>query len=898
MPKGPVLTKIPLRSNAFLKGLFETGAIPDYAIPAIQKLITTTFINIPKFKKRMAEDLEFKFNSKKIIEFWKKYYLTIIVLLLIPMFLAGFFRAYTYDLPITESWAEQTVVGNIQAQVGNNILQQYPEIDQQTYNNLITQQTNLYLKENSAQINQQINSLSQQIKSQYQDDSGQTYLLAIDPYHYYRQAQNILENGHVGDEIIDGELIDDHMIAPNGKKTSNSLHPWIGATFYKISSIFGNDSLMKSFFAIPMIFAILSIIPVFFITRRVSNNLGGLVAGILLAISPVFLGRTPAGFSDTDVYNIFFPLMISWLFLESFILRYKEKKKKSLYAGLAGLFTGIFAFAWEGWWYIFDFIIASMILYLIYIIFKHKKKFHKTLKVKNVITTGLTYLASSIIFVIIFTGFKTTIDAIKGPLSFLFIKSAAHTNLWPNVYTTVAELGDTSLSNVINTLGGQLLFLLVILGILIFFIKKSKKQYDIKYGLFLGIWFIGTLYGSLGGLRFSMFLVPVYAIALGILTGKTYDFITKKLSKSLELNKKFTGIILILLITVMFISPIKSAHNTAEHEVPQMSDAWYNTLTKIKQETPENAIINSWWDFGHWFKAIADRKVTFDGASQNTPQAHWIGKVLLTDNEEEAIAILRMLDCGANDAYDLLLKEIDNPLQTKQILDEILLLNENQARNVLTQHTDNPNNILEKIFCNPPENYFITSEDMVSKSGVWAHFGSWDFEKALAYNIIKSNTKEIAIQKLKDELTYSEEEAQSIYRQLNGLTEREANVWIAPYPSYSNIGNCQNQNNTIICENGAIIKDNQAYVNTNNGQIQIKSFRIDNQIYNSNEGSEEAAIAYDSRNSIAILMQPELLESMFTELFFFESQYLNHFELFDHQVGINNFDIYVWKTKW
>ena len=207
----------------------------------------------------MAEDLELKFNSKKVKEFWKKYYITIVILLLIPMFLAGFFRAYTYDLPITDDWAEQSVMNNIQSQIGNNILQQYPDVDQQTYNNLINQQTKLYIKENSAQIKQQITEISQQIKSHFQDDSGQTYLLAIDPYHSYRQAENILENGYVGDEMRDGKIIDNHMIAPNGRTVKNSFHPFVGATFHKISSIFGNDSLLSSMFIIPLIFSILSI---------------------------------------------------------------------------------------------------------------------------------------------------------------------------------------------------------------------------------------------------------------------------------------------------------------------------------------------------------------------------------------------------------------------------------------------------------------------------------------------------------------------------------------------------------------------------------------------------------------------------------------------------------------
>ena len=45
--------------------------------------------------------------------------------------------------------------------------------------------------------------------------------------------------------------------------------------------------------------------------------------------------------------------------------------------------------------------------------------------------------------------------------------------------------------------------------------------------------------------------------------------------------------------------------------------------------------------------------------------------------------------------------------------------------------------VLELTHCTPPENYFITSYDMVDKSIAWAHIGSWDFERSLIYNTLK-----------------------------------------------------------------------------------------------------------------------------------------------------------------
>jgi len=395
-------------------------------------------------------------------------------------------------------------------------------------------------------------------------------------------------------------------------------------------------------------------------------------------------------------------------------------------------------------------------------------------------------------------------------------------------------------------------------------------------------------------------MIPIFAVGLGIFFGKVYTLITDWASKELDLNKKLLSISLIIITVISFIPLTKAANETAIREAPSMNDAWYNSLTKIKIESSEDAIVNSWWDFGHWFKAIADRKVTFDGASQNNPQAHWVGKVLLTDNEDEAIGILRMLDCGANDAYAFLLEETEDPLITKEVIDRIILEDENTARDILSDYVEDPNKILEKTHCNPPENYFITSQDMVSKSAVWAHFGSWDFKRAFAYNTIRSYQKEEAIEIMKDRLGYTQEEAEKTYRQLKGASEEDANQWIAPYPGYSSIGSCQIQNNTIYCNNGIIIDQNEkiAKAQTSEGEEIFLNYRDDENIYISEDSVDDTAAAYFTKNSQLMIMNQELLDSMFTELYFYEGKNLNRFELFHHEVGMDGFNIYIWKVKW
>ena len=71
---------------------------------------------------------------------------------------------------------------------------------------------------------------------------------------------------------------------------------------------------------------------------------------------------------------------------------------------------------------------------------------------------------------------------------------------------------------------------------------------------------------------------------------------------------------------------------------------------------------------------------------------------------------------------------------------EIIPLDKPEAENALLKHgfsDENISKILKYTHCDPPDNYFITSADMVNKAGVWGHFGSWDFDRALIYNTLK-----------------------------------------------------------------------------------------------------------------------------------------------------------------
>ncbi|RME54981.1 hypothetical protein D6777_02065 [Candidatus Woesearchaeota archaeon] len=864
---------------------------------------------------------EMSIDYKKIAFYVKKY--SAVILILIPLILSINFRMYPANLPIMDKWAKDTVYNNIRAGIAQEIMKQYPTLPRENLAREVEKKFQELLASDKGAIESQIKQTSNYFKSRFQDDDGQTYLLAIDPYTYYRSTRNIIEKGMVGDEIRKGQEWNNHILAPIGVPAKKNFHIVVGVYFYKIWHFFDEDvSLMKTFFYITVVMSALSVFPAFFIARRIGGKFAGFFAAVLVAVHPVFIGRTSGGFSDTDAYNVLFPLLIVWMFFEAFYA--KTMKKRLAYVGLAGFFVGLYSYTWSGWWYPFFFLLGTSGVYILYNVVIKLNKTKNLIKIikelKQVFVILAVFVVFSGIFVSAFAGPDIFVKSVAGPLKFRAIKNAAHKTLWPNVYTTVAELNPASFKSVINQIGfggkskGRFMFSLAVLGIILAFVRKDKnKSMNVLHSSLLLIWFFATIYASLKGSRFLLLLVPAFSIACGVATGIIYYYLSRWLESGLSISQKISKPIIIILFCVLLITPVKAGHFTALNEVPSMNDAWYATLTKIKEESKENAIINSWWDFGHWFKAIADRPVTFDGGSQNTPIAHWIGRVLMTNNEREAIGILRMLDCGSNLAFETLYNYTNNDThKSLDIIYNIIELKKEDAKEILKVYgfsDDEVRTVLNLTHCNPPEDYFITSQDMIGKSGVWAHFGGWDFKRADAWINVKGMRKSEAIKYLTEKLGYNEDEANDIYFKVLSMNdEKDANTWISGWPSYlSSLTSCNINDKIVSCGNGAKVNFSsmEATVSSKQGTALAKKLvYVDEdgefKVIEYENGTADVAISLiPSGNGYrSVLTSSVLGDSMFNRLFFFRGHGLKYFDFFDHQKQVSGGDIYVWKVDW
>ena len=198
--------------------------------------------------------------------------------------------------------------------------------------------------------------------------------------------------------------------------------------------------------------------------------------------------------------------------------------------------------------------------------------------------------------------------------------------------------------------------------------------------------------------------------------------------------------VLIIAIVIALISPsICGAYQTSEGVVPGTSDAMWNAMKWINENTDEDTVITSWWDFGYLFEIAADRQVTFDGGSQSGDRAFWLGQAMTTDNLELSAGIFRMLDSTGTAAQTDLINYTNSSGQATDILIDILPRTADDAQKTLTSKYHLTSEQAKTVVQNThPDDIrpviFVASSDMLTKAGWWSYFGAWYFDNQSSVN--------------------------------------------------------------------------------------------------------------------------------------------------------------------
>ncbi|MCR2064287.1 STT3 domain-containing protein [Campylobacter helveticus] len=291
-------------------------------------------------------------------------------------------------------------------------------------------------------------------------------------------------------------------------------------------------------------FSSLIVVPLLLISNELKRPLMGLFAAFLASIAKSYYNRTMAGYYDTDMLAIVLPMFILYFFMR-LILR------KDAFSLLAlPFFMGLYL-----WWYPSSYTlnIAFIALFVLFVFVFHRKEksFYIAALLCAITLSNIAWFYQSAIIVLLFAlfilknsffNFKIIlllalavlvflalsggIDPILYQLKFYLLRSDESASLaqgfaYFNVNLTIQEVESVDLRTFMQRISGsELVFLLSIFG-LIWLIKKHKVML-----LALPMLALGFL-ALRGGLRFTIYAVPIMALGFGFLSVQILTLVQK-----------------------------------------------------------------------------------------------------------------------------------------------------------------------------------------------------------------------------------------------------------------------------------------------------------------------------------------------------------------------------------
>ncbi|MCP8305982.1 MAG: hypothetical protein H3Z49_02600 [archaeon] len=525
------------------------------------------------------------------------------------------------------------------------------------------------------------------------------YLNEFDPYYDYRGAQFIVnsfdEKGFLG--VFDYFSWIDYMAwYPEGRNVAPTSQGGLQFTgsmlFLLFRDVFGMSFSLYDFLVLfPVFFGALTVFAIFLLVRKIGGTGAGLLSSLIIATSPPIISRGNLGWYKSEPLALFLAILSAYLFLSIFSPKV-TKIGLTWRAILSGLLLGYANLSWGGAQYFFG---VMGLLLLVSPFFE--------VDLKRVIYGGSMFVASSLIVsaafprpgpsiifglqgIILFAGLAFAIlgfytktimkpkdyrKALIGALvclallGLLVMSLGLVSSLVPRYLAAIfpfQESGNPLVESVAEhqTPTGANFFIsywiLIPLAAFGAFLMLKKRTIFSAYSLILG----GTaLYVASSFSRLMVYSSIAFAVLAGIGFSGLFSSLLKPKAPIEKKRRRIYGIgnemkiisavILIALLASanyywipQYDAPTTISISALQYNPGTPVPDWQEALTWMRENTPEDAVIIAWWDYGYWITVMGDRTSLADNATINSTRIAQIGRLLLS-NETEAKEIIDQL---------------------------------------------------------------------------------------------------------------------------------------------------------------------------------------------------------------------------------------------------------------
>jgi dolichyl-diphosphooligosaccharide--protein glycosyltransferase/undecaprenyl-diphosphooligosaccharide--protein glycosyltransferase len=387
---------------------------------------------------------------------------------------------------------------------------------------------------------------------------------------------------------------------------------------------------------LPAFLGSLLVIPIILIARSLNIAYVGFSASLIASIAWSYYNRTMVGYYDTDMLNVVLPFMLVSLI----ILSIHEKKLWFL------LFFPILMIFYSSWYnasFIYLPLLISTLFYIL--VFERKKLFNYQMlsiymismstislgmisvgivsilvalfyllenkldqeKIKKIVygifTISLLLALSSGGFTIIYNQLEDYVfrKAIGDDLSLIFY----------NVVGTVREAGHIPFEMFANRIsGGVSLLYISTIGLILLVIRYPIMLITIPL---VGVGFVALS----GGLRFTVYTVPLNALGMAFIIFLFATYIRKYLLSSININGQK-----IIYVSIIFILLSINLNTHIQHVKGYMVPTVFTKkevglLDTLSKRVKEKDYIVSWWDYGYPIRYYGQVQTLIDGGKHS-----------------------------------------------------------------------------------------------------------------------------------------------------------------------------------------------------------------------------------------------------------------------------------------
>lgn len=518
----------------------------------------------------------------------------------------------------------------------------------------------------------------------------------FDPFFNYRATQYLIDNGLEAYYTWDDPL----SWYPDGRDVSATSQVILHQTAALTYSVFGFGSSLYDFtIMFPVVIGALSVVVIFALVRVIGGTTAGLISAMLLAVSLPIIIRGTAGWFKSEPLGLFYGLLGVYLFLSGIRTDHRSVAAAKLVGG--GILVAFSMSAWGG----SLFFILPLGIFILCLPFLRKDQTFLSWAIP-LFTVSL--LATSLLFERPGTNFVFGLGgvALIGPTIFLVACNVLRRKSNPErvrrnyalllIGMVVGGIGGVAVAveaeliplptfrylNAVNPFlvavdplvdsvsehqtvtveqsfqFHSVLLLFGAIGVWLLLDRKGGDYHNIKSDMIVFV-LITSMFGvyiSSAFIRMEIF----GALALIILSSLGISILVRRLvvESSNRPRTLQARIFMIAGITALLVAPtaLPEANSITVTRGPPsilngasmynvVTDDWLDAYQWIKENTPPDAVVASWWDYGYWTQTLGERASIADNATIDSERIKEIATMFISTPDE---AHDRLLDLHAD----------------------------------------------------------------------------------------------------------------------------------------------------------------------------------------------------------------------------------------------------------